>query len=410
LNNQVIDLNSTIEQLYKLKIINDNIFKGKENILFYIEKNKKIKSSDDKEFILKTYSNDLLRYHGPRSYIDFKEEEIFLITGSGYIMAGYLPNNEDTAFKLKIIGSNFKNNILKFSTKSQLFFNDYVRGIKIINNYIYISYINEIKKDCFSLNLARAKINKKNLEFEEILINNECVNNYTYNSGGSIAKINEDEIILTYGDFSQFEKAQNNSNYYGKILKINTINKQVILIAKGIRNSLGIDYDKETSKIIFTEMGPKGGDEVNLFTYNEDYKEILNFGWPISSYGEHYTFDDIEKYDKIAPLYKSHKNYKFEEPLIYFTPSIAPASVIILKSDTLSYRKNEILFSTLGYNPEIGSHHLYHLVLDTNEKKTILKKNKLYIDERIRDIKIHNNRIIMFLETSGSIAILDSEK
>ena len=39
-----------------------------------------------------------------------------------------------------------------------------------------------------------------------------------------------------------------------------------------------------------TEHGPKGGDEINIIDIESVYKneEILNFGWAISSYGEHY--------------------------------------------------------------------------------------------------------------------------
>ena len=42
-------------------------------------------------------------------------------------------------------------------------------------------------------------------------------------------------------------------------------------------------------------------------------KFLGNYGWPISSYGEHYTKDgkkDKLKYDA-APLYKSHEKYGF---------------------------------------------------------------------------------------------------
>ena len=47
-----------------------------------------------------------------------------------------------------------------------------------------------------------------------------------------------------------------------------------------------------------------------------------NYGWPISSYGEHYGFPNpssLFKY-KNAPLHKSHKKYGFEEPVKQFLP------------------------------------------------------------------------------------------
>ena len=49
----------------------------------------------------------------------------------------------------------------------------------------------------------------------------------------------------------------------------------------------GLVYDDLNKTIISTEHGPKGGDEINI---NFDFENNLNnFGWPISSYGEHYS-------------------------------------------------------------------------------------------------------------------------
>ena len=74
--------------------------------------------------------------------------------------------------------------------------------------------------------------------------------------------------------------------------------------------------------ILSTEHGPHGGDEINL---NLNTKIIKNFGWAISSYGEHYGGKDSpvnkSKYKKY-PLHKSHKDYNFIEPIKYFVPSI----------------------------------------------------------------------------------------
>ena len=41
------------------------------------------------------------------------------------------------------------------------------------------------------------------------------------------------------------------------------------------------------NSILSTEHGPKGGDEVNLIL-SENFDKIENYGWPISSYGDHY--------------------------------------------------------------------------------------------------------------------------
>ena len=66
-----------------------------------------------------------------------------------------------------------------------------------------------------------------------------------------------------------------------------------------------------------------GGDEININISPDE--EIENYGWAVSSYGEHYGYPDRDnsKLYEIAPLNKSHKKYGFTEPLKFFNPSIA---------------------------------------------------------------------------------------
>ena len=70
---------------------------------------------------------------------------------------------------------------------------------------------------------------------------------------------------------------------------ININNKKFKIVAMGLRNAQGLHYDKSNQIIIFTEHGPKGGDEINLLIPRsiKDGK-VENYGWAISSYGEHY--------------------------------------------------------------------------------------------------------------------------
>ena len=61
-------------------------------------------------------------------------------------------------------------------------------------------------------------------------------------------------------------------------------------------------WDELKNLILSTEHGPMGGDEINKIKITE--KKIINYGWPIASYGEHY---------RNTPLnYYIHKNLYFE--------------------------------------------------------------------------------------------------
>ena len=97
----------------------------------------------------------------------------------------------------------------------------------------------------------------------------------------------------------------------------------------GHRNPQGLYYNKTNNFLLEAEHGPEGGDEINLIEL--DPNKIPNYGWAISSYGEHYGGKNApynkKKYVKY-PLYKSHSEYNFIEPLIYFNPSIGISQIV----------------------------------------------------------------------------------
>ena len=84
-------------------------------------------------------------------------------------------------------------------------------------------------------------------------------------------------------DDKQIIHAQDKESHFGKTLffDLKTKKKQQFL-RLAIKNPQGLIKFKD--KIIMTEHGPKGGDELNLLKLGE------NYGWPVASYGEYYSF------------------------------------------------------------------------------------------------------------------------
>ena len=79
----------------------------------------------------------------------------------------------------------------------------------------------------------------------------------------------------------------------------------------GHRNPYGLAFDGQ-GRLWSTEMGPQGGDELNLIEPGK------NYGWPVVSYGKNY--DD-------TPIALPSGNAKFQQPALYWTPIIAPAGL-----------------------------------------------------------------------------------
>ena len=148
---------------------------------------------------------------------------------------------------------------------------------------------------------------------------------------------------------------------------------------------------------------------------------IKNFGWPVSSYGEHHCKEKFEKEGKrirlpllcykLAPLNKSHKNYGFIEPLKYWVPSIGITEIYKSSTIFLNSNHNELFIGALGNNINEGDMSLHHVTVDKKYQK-IISENTLKIFQRIRDIGYSRklNKILVFLETKGSIGLLSIKK
>jgi glucose/arabinose dehydrogenase len=85
------------------------------------------------------------------------------------------------------------------------------------------------------------------------------------------------------------------------------------LFSLGHRNLLGLAFDGQ-GRLWNTEMGPQGGDELNLVTRGG------NYGYPRVSNGSHYDGRDIPDH---------RPGDGFQAPAVWWNPSISPSSLMI---------------------------------------------------------------------------------
>lgn len=137
-------------------------------------------------------------------------------------------------------------------------------------------------------------------------------------------------LFITSGERFQFDPAQDMNANLGKVIRLtedgsvpqdNPFAEQGGVTAQiwtlGHRNPLGLDFDAD-GRLWVHEMGPRGGDELNLIERGS------NYGWPTASNGKHYDGRDIPDHDT-AP--------QFNAPEISWTPVISPAGFIIYDGD-----------------------------------------------------------------------------
>ena len=159
-------------------------------------------------------------------------------------------------------------------------------------------------------------------------------------SGGRLAQINENQILLTVGDhlFDGFDRkemlAQDPVSTYGKTVLIDLDTGAWRIFTMGHRNPQGLYVDPQ-GNIWSTEHGPRGGDELNLLL---DQK---NYGWPLVTYGTDY-------HKKYWPLNKHQgQHLGYQRPIYSWVPSIATSNLIGVEKDLFKLWKGDLLVSSL---------------------------------------------------------------
>ncbi len=403
-----------------------NIKKNKSNLEFSINpdhsfSNNKINAriySPQKNMLMYGISNNF-----PGSgYLETYNDNLILISASGVLAYS---KNQIENIKQELFFNQIETNIGKFIgeeqfRKSRIHDFDWLEGgwfsIKDINIYkdqIYVSYTREVKENCWNTSLLHGRMNLKLIIFENFFTSEECVHFYdnvddefnAHQSGGRIFNIDDQKLLFSTGDFRSRFRAQEEDSVFSKIIEINKNTKDYKIVSMGHRNPQGLYYNNNDNYLLEAEHGPEGGDEINLIEMNND--KIPNYGWAISSYGEHYGGKNApynkKKYLKY-PLHKSHSEYNFIEPLIYFNPSIGISQIIGLNhhnSYVVASMKDESLyFFEYDYNDKNLS--TPNKVRDGNAEN--IKIERVHIGERIRDIIYYNEKLYLYLEDTASIA------
>ncbi len=400
------------------KLLDELYLNGLDNIKFFkVKSNEEIFSTNSIKYKLTTFQTDHLSKgtwpHTKASvYLEKFGDKILLVSKDGIISFLDIEELNNDNFQTKIISSNIKDIInyddwLEHGGKG-------LKDILVNNGKLYISYSNLVDTDCYNTSIIVAEINLQYLEFENFFTPPTCknirkgFNRWSDNAGaGRIVEFSNESFLFSHGGFKTRVNAQDDTTVYGKIIKINKFTKNWEIVSKGHRNAQGLFFDKETQTILNTEHGPKGGDEININRLNET--NVKNFGWPISSYGEHYGGREKNKLNyEEAPLYKSHTDHGFVEPVKYFVPSIGISEIKKVSNTFNDEFVNDFFIGSMGSNISEGDMSIHHIRLNKENNK-IIYNDLIQIGERIRDILIieEAKKIILFLENSAAIGILE---
>ncbi|KAH6853043.1 Glucose/Sorbosone dehydrogenase [Alternaria rosae] len=155
----------------------------------------------------------------------------------------------------------------------------------------------------------------------------------------------DNALYISSGEINQMHPAQSMTSNLGKMIRLydngtayagNPFASQGALQSQfyslGHRNPLGIDFDAQ-GRLWEVEMGPFGGDELNLVQPGK------NYGWPLVSEGRHYNGTLIPKHSTRP---------EFAAPKANWVPVISPAGLIIYKGNLFSSWKGNAIITGLS--------------------------------------------------------------
>lgn len=321
-------------------------------------------------------------------YIDVYKENLIFANKEGNFFFEKIENLLNNKIQNKYIISNLPNSNLT--------------DIIVIDDFLYVALAKKDKNGCIynDISIYKAKIDLKKMNFIEVLDNKynfiaeDGCNLDLSPTGGALAYSDKDDNLFFSGNFSltkkkytkkeekfNLDKGDNflKTNKSSSIFVINLKNNKPNLVSTGHRNPLGLLVNSN-NKIISTEHGPRGGDEINNIIQGK------NYGWPEVSYGEPYS----TKPESIYYYKKNHKKYGYEEPIFSFIPSIAISKIIEIDNQFSEKWQNNYFVSSLK------DRSLYRIEL-SDEGDKIKYMEKMHIGKRIRDISYDKNKKVFFL-------------
>ena len=213
------------------------------------------------------------------------------------------------------------------------------------NQKIYFSYSSKDKNGKSTLFLSSAELRNNALVNSKVIFKANAPRRSPVHLGAKIAFLKDGTILLASGDgFDHREQAQTLDNHFGKIIRINKdgsipkdnpfinlANALPEIYSYGHRNMQGLVVTR-SGKVYEHEHGPKGGDEMNLV------EPSLNYGWPAITYGIDYSGAVISPFTEKEGM---------EQPLLHWTPSIAPSDMIFYEGNVYPELKDSFLVTAL---------------------------------------------------------------
>lgn len=197
--------------------------------------------------------------------------------------------------------------------------------------------------------LARARLgaDATSLEAVQPLLDATPAQSGNGHYGCRIAFGRDGKLYMTTGDRQrEMERAQDMNDLAGKLLRLERdgrpadgnpfLGREGVrpeIYASGIRSPQGLAVNPATGTLWEVEMGPRGGDEINLV------RAGANYGWPVVGYGTAYSG---------ARIHEAESRPDMQDPLRHWTPAISPSGAAFYTGDAFPAWRGNLFLATLS--------------------------------------------------------------
>lgn len=243
--------------------------------------------------------------------------------------------------------------------------------------------------------VAKGKLSadEKMMEKSQVIFRAEPSYDGRLHYGSRLVFDKDGNLFVSTGERSDMETrafAQKQNSYLGKVLKITKDGKPASgnptiagwkpeIYSTGHRNPQGLAMD-EKGQLWEAEMGPRGGDEINLI------KPGKNYGWGDVTYGIEYSGKKINN--------GTTQKEGTEQPVYYWDPSVSMSGITFYTGNIEEW-KNNLIMGCLGGQKII---------------RLVIKDNKVIGEEWLLEDKNERFRDVLNGQDGNLYAITDSGK
>lgn len=242
------------------------------------------------------------------------------------------------------------------------------------NRLVYLSFV-EPGEEGASLAVGRGRFAPDRIEDFRVIFRAQPAVTGSQQFGGRIAFSPEGDLFIAMGDRFRSETAQDLSTHLGAIVRVKAdgtvprdnpfagcANAKDEIWTYGHRNIGAIAFHPESGRPWAAEMGPRGGDELNVLSPGG------NYGWPLVSWGSYYDGTDIPD----PPTQP-----RFVAPVMHWTPVISPSGMVFYTGTMFDAWRGDLL---------VGGLTTQELVRLEVQGRRVTEVERLSLNARIRDL------------------------